>query len=195
MQPIDAHQPRAKGPAVEAALSSAAASLAPSLKVADPRNLKPGELLRTINGTPLGTVVTELKLRGHRARAGGRFEREGGKRIDLLAYIAWLAIDGRRKARRDPEGTLTLRELADGAGVSERTLNTWIGRGCPRERGGGEGLAAREHFAAEGRTAEGAPRPTSRRSRCSTGSMRPRRTTPRSRRGPGASSGGCCKSG
>jgi phage terminase Nu1 subunit (DNA packaging protein) len=30
-------------------------------------------------------------------------------------------------------GALTLKALAKGCGVSERTLNTWIKRGCPRE--------------------------------------------------------------
>jgi phage terminase Nu1 subunit (DNA packaging protein) len=131
MKPIDAPKPRARVPAAEPFSLAALAQLAQSIDVADPRNLKPGELLRTLNSTPLGTVVTELKLRGHRARGGAFFETAGGKRIDLLRYIAWLAIDGRRKERRGPE-VPTLKELASAAGVSERTLNTWIKRGCPR---------------------------------------------------------------
>jgi phage terminase Nu1 subunit (DNA packaging protein) len=32
----------------------------------------------------------------------------------------------------ETSSALTLKQLARGAGVSERTLNTWVGRGCPR---------------------------------------------------------------
>jgi phage terminase Nu1 subunit (DNA packaging protein) len=175
MKPIDAPKPRARVPAAEPFSLAALAQLAQSIDVADPRNLKPGELLRTLNSTPLGTVVTELKLRGHRARGGAFFETAGGKRIDLLRYIAWLAIDGRRKERRGPE-VPTLKELASGAGVSERTLNTWIKRGCPRglDRGGAR-LAGREHPPAQRRPAASERTAADRRrSRCSSGSTRPR---------------------
>lgn len=99
--------------------------------MADPRNLKPGELLRTLNSTPLGQVLSELKLRGHRARAGARFERADGKRIDLLRYAAWLAST-RHAVASTPQPPTTLRRLAAEMAVSTRTLHTWIARGCPR---------------------------------------------------------------
>lgn len=77
-------------PAGESLLAAAAAQLAQSLHVADPRNLKPGELIRSINSTPLGQVVSEKTLRAHRERAGLRISDADGKRLDLLRYAAWL---------------------------------------------------------------------------------------------------------
>jgi hypothetical protein len=55
----------------------------------DPRNLKPGELCRLLNSTPLGQVLSDRRLREHRTRAGLRLG--DGKSIDLLRYAAWLA--------------------------------------------------------------------------------------------------------
>ena len=54
----------------------------------DPRNLRPGELCRLLNSTPLGTVISERQLYRHRTRAGLRLGE--GNRIDLLRYVAWL---------------------------------------------------------------------------------------------------------
>lgn len=54
----------------------------------DPRNLRPGELCRLLNSTPLGTVISERQLYRHRTRAGLRLGE--GNRIDLLKYVAWL---------------------------------------------------------------------------------------------------------
>ena len=36
----------------------------------DPRQLKPGELARLLNSTPLGEVISERQLHRHRTRAG-----------------------------------------------------------------------------------------------------------------------------
>lgn len=55
----------------------------------DPRNLKPSEVVRLLNSTPLGPVIDERQLLRHRTRAGFRIG--DGKRIDLLRYAAWLA--------------------------------------------------------------------------------------------------------
>ncbi len=57
----------------------------------DPRQLKPGELCRLLNSTPLGEVISERQLHRHRTRAGYRIG--DGKTIDLLRYTAWLVID------------------------------------------------------------------------------------------------------
>ncbi len=52
----------------------------------DPRNLRPGELCRLLNSTPLGTVINERQLYRHRNRAGYRLG--DGNRVDLLRYVA-----------------------------------------------------------------------------------------------------------
>lgn len=54
----------------------------------DAQKLRPGELCRLLNSTPLGEVITEPQLRRQRHRGGMRFEDCG--RINLLRYIAWL---------------------------------------------------------------------------------------------------------
>jgi hypothetical protein len=54
----------------------------------DPRKLKPSELCRLLNSTPLGEVISERQLYRHRQRAGNRIG--DGKHVDLLRYAAWL---------------------------------------------------------------------------------------------------------
>lgn len=54
----------------------------------NPRALKPGELCRLLNSTPLGPVISDRRLRAHRERAGLRIG-DGG-RVDLFRYAAWL---------------------------------------------------------------------------------------------------------
>ena len=54
----------------------------------DPRNLKPFELARLLNSTPLGTVIDERLVHRHRTMAGYRIG--DGKRVDLFRYVAWL---------------------------------------------------------------------------------------------------------
>ena len=54
----------------------------------DPRNLRPGELARLLNSTPLGTVIEERQVHRHRTMAGYRIG--DGKRVDLFRYVAWL---------------------------------------------------------------------------------------------------------
>ena len=78
----------------------------------DPRNLKPAELARLLNSTPLGTVISERQLYRHRTRAGYRIG--DGRRVDLLRYVAWL-VEERHAPRRlaDPEaGYEALKERA-----------------------------------------------------------------------------------
>ncbi len=57
----------------------------------DPRSLKPSELCRVLNSTPLGEVISERQLHRHRTRAGYRIG--DGKTVDLLRYTAWLVIE------------------------------------------------------------------------------------------------------
>src|SRR4051812_32981944 len=54
----------------------------------DPKNLKPTDLARLLNSTPLGTVIDERQLYRHRMRAGFRIG--DGRRVNLFRYIGWL---------------------------------------------------------------------------------------------------------
>ena len=64
----------------------------------DPRKLRPSELCRLLNSTPLGEVINEPQLRRHRTRAGLRLG-DGGH-VDLLRYVAWLV-----EVRHAPKST------------------------------------------------------------------------------------------
>jgi hypothetical protein len=50
--------------------------------------MKPSELCRLLNSTPLGEVTSERQLYRHRSRAGLRIG--DGKHVDLIRYVAWL---------------------------------------------------------------------------------------------------------
>ncbi len=65
----------------------------------DPRSLKPGELCRLLNSTPLGEVIGERQLHRHRTRAGYRIG--DGKTVDLLRYTAWLVIERHERLSAD----------------------------------------------------------------------------------------------
>jgi hypothetical protein len=56
--------------------------------ILDPRKLRPSELCRLLNSTPLGEVLSERQLYRHRQRAGNRIG--DGKTVDLLRYCAWM---------------------------------------------------------------------------------------------------------
>lgn len=66
----------------------------------DPRRLKPAELVRLVNSTPLGAVLNERQLYRQRARAGYRVGE--GKTVDLLRYTAWL-VTQRHAPKPEPE--------------------------------------------------------------------------------------------
>ena len=61
----------------------------------DPSRLRPGEVCRLLNSTPLGPVLTEARLKRHRTEAG--FRVGDGRTVDLFKYVAWL-IGLRRSA-------------------------------------------------------------------------------------------------
>jgi len=77
----------------------------------DPLNLRPGELCRLLNSTPLGTVINERQLYRHRNRAGYRLG--DGNRVDLLRYVAWLVEEVHRpQASTASESYEALKERA-----------------------------------------------------------------------------------
>jgi hypothetical protein len=65
----------------------------------DPRRLKPSELCRLLNSTPLGEVISERQLYRHRSRAGLRVG--DGKHVDLIRYVAWL-VSQRHAPKPEP---------------------------------------------------------------------------------------------
>lgn len=57
----------------------------------DVQRLRPGELCRLLNSTPLGECLGERQLHRHRTRAGLRIGADGDpRRLNLLRYVAWL---------------------------------------------------------------------------------------------------------
>lgn len=83
----------------------------------DPRHLKPSELCRLLNSTPLRTVIDERQLYRHRTAAGFRIG--DGRHVDLFRYVAWLIVV---KHEPDPEaagyGALKERARARNAALS-----------------------------------------------------------------------------
>ncbi|MCA9253131.1 MAG: phage terminase large subunit family protein [Phycisphaerales bacterium] len=66
----------------------------------DPRKLRPTELVRLLNSTALGEVISERQLHRHRARAG--FRVGDGRTLDLLRYAAWLRVTiEERRSKKD----------------------------------------------------------------------------------------------
>jgi len=63
---------------------------------ADPRHVRPADLARLLNSTPVGTVISERQLHRHRTRAGFRIG--DGRSVDLLRYLAWLCDQVHRPA-------------------------------------------------------------------------------------------------
>jgi hypothetical protein len=92
--------------------------------VNDPRRLRPIEVCRLLNSTPLGEVITEQDLRNHRVRAAQRLG--AGRSVDMLRYTAWL-VHVRHMPKADPKKELVppahLAEAAKGAAavVSRRS--------------------------------------------------------------------------
>jgi len=76
----------------------------------DPRKLRPAELCRLLNSTPLGEVITDWGLRRHRTQAGLRIGSD--QHVDLLGYTAWLVL-----RRHSPK-----QELA----VEKASMSRWI---------------------------------------------------------------------
>jgi energy-coupling factor transporter ATP-binding protein EcfA2 len=70
----------------------------PGMTALNPRQLRPADLIRLLNSTPLGTVITAKQIAAHRDAAGLRIAAAGEpKSIDLLRYAAWLHEERRRR--------------------------------------------------------------------------------------------------
>ena len=78
----------------------------------DPRQLRPSELVRLLNSSPLGEVIGQRQLLRHRTRAGFRIG--DGRRIDLFRYVAWLVA-----VRQEASAT-----MATAAKPPSSTVNT-----------------------------------------------------------------------
>lgn len=76
--------------------------------VANPTALKPGDLIRLLNSTPVGQVLSERKLRAHRQRAGTRIG--DGRHVDLVRYAAWLFAEAAGPAGSGGNGPITATE-------------------------------------------------------------------------------------
>ena len=59
----------------------------------NPSKLKPIEIVRIVNTTPLMAVLNDRQLRRHRDRAGFRISDDGGQTINLFKYAAWLRAE------------------------------------------------------------------------------------------------------
>ena len=85
----------------------------------DPRQLRPTELVRLLNSTPLGEVISERQLLRHRERAGFRIG--DGRQIDLFRYVAWLVAvrnEPETESNADPYSALKERARARNAAMS-----------------------------------------------------------------------------
>ncbi len=85
----------------------------------DPRQLRPTELVRLLNSTPLGEVIGERQLLRHRSRAGFRIGDD--RHVDLFRYVAWLVAvrhEPRPESTGDPYETLKDRARARNAALS-----------------------------------------------------------------------------
>ena len=85
----------------------------------DPRQLRPTELVRLLNSTPLGEVISERQLLRHRSRAGFRIG--DARHVDLFRYVAWLVAvrhEPRPEPEADPYGLLKERARARNAALS-----------------------------------------------------------------------------
>ena len=86
----------------------------------DPRNLKPADLARLLNSTPLGVVIDERQLYRHRMRAGFRIG--DGRHIDLLRYTAWL-FEQHHAPRRPADPQAGYEALKERAAARNRALS------------------------------------------------------------------------
>ena len=85
----------------------------------DIRRLRPADLAKLLNSTPLGTVINERQLYRHRTEAG--FRLGDGRHIDLFKYAAWL-VEKKHSPRQipdvDPYATVKERTRARAAAIS-----------------------------------------------------------------------------
>lgn len=94
----------------------------------DPRKLRPGELCRLLNSTPLGEVIKPGQLRRHRMQAGLRI---GDNRyVDLLRYTAWqVQLRHRTNPDRVSRAFTDVWEIAQGAAADGSRWQQMRGHG------------------------------------------------------------------
>ena len=89
----------------------------------DPRKLRPSELCRLLNSTPLGEVINDRQLRRHRTRAGLRIG--DARHVDLVRYVAWL-VHVRHDPKPQPDGAaLSASDLAEAAEGAAALGSSW----------------------------------------------------------------------
>ena len=92
----------------------------------DPRRLRPSELCRLLNSTPLGEVISERQLYRHRTRAG--LQIGDARHLDLLRYVAWLV-----SRRHSPKPELDGDPYQAVKGADVVYTDTWISMGQEAE--------------------------------------------------------------
>ena len=73
------------------------------------RLLRPTDVVRIFNSTPLGRVVSTSMLRRHRNDAGLRIGTTTG--VDLVRYVAWLVGEYQRRRSAAGQGAASVPEL------------------------------------------------------------------------------------
>ena len=78
-------------------------------------DLRPSEVVRLLNSTPLGSVINDRQLYRHRQKAP--WIQTSRRRIDFMSYMAWLVArrrhHTRRKRRVTGRETLSLNDLRE----------------------------------------------------------------------------------
>ena len=87
----------------------------------NPTKLKPIEIVRIVNTTPLMAVLNDRQLRRHRDRAGFRISEDGGQTVNLFKYAAWLRSE---LMLRQSETPLTYEEKRNAARARNLALAT-----------------------------------------------------------------------
>lgn len=89
----------------------------------NPRSLRPATLLQILNGTPLGTALTERQFHTLRMRAGTRIG--DGRTIDMLRFGAWLVNERDRGGRSAGEASLSPATRTAGASYEAHKERAW----------------------------------------------------------------------
>jgi hypothetical protein len=92
----------------------------------DIRKLKPSQLVKLLNSTPLGEVISERQLHRHRSKAGYRVGDDST--VDFPRYVAWLLDRYRnRRAPQAGQGYASHRERARDRSVALSKAGREIG--------------------------------------------------------------------
>ena len=78
----------------------------------NPGQIRPVDLTRLLNSTPLGTLLSDRQLRRHREMAGFKISDDGGHTVHLLKYTAWLRDFYHRRAEMPPQDYEAMKEAA-----------------------------------------------------------------------------------